>query len=122
MVARELHADTYRLVKQNKAAALQPREQQVFDYFRANPGRIISRDELSLKVWGFIMDGRSRTIDQTISTLRKKMPNGHTIVTRHRAGYQYVEQGFPQHEHGGSSGKSREGCEGSEGLTDWSNV
>ena len=92
MVARELHADAHRLVKQNNAAALQPREQQVFDYFRANTGRIISRDELSLKVWGFIMDGRSRTIDQTISTLRKKLSNGHAILTHHRAGYEYVER------------------------------
>ena len=90
MVARRFHADTRRLVKQKSAAVLQPREQQVFDYFSAHAGRIISRDELSLKVWGFVMDARSRTIDQTISTLRKKLPNGHAIVTRHRAGYQYV--------------------------------
>ena len=92
MVADRFHADTLRLVKQKSAAVLQPREQQVFDYFRANAGRIIPRDELSLKVWGFIMDGRSRTIDQTISTLRKKLCNGHAILTHHRAGYEYVER------------------------------
>lgn len=91
MVPRDFHADTLQLVKQQCARVLQPREQQLFDYFRANGGRIISRDELSLKVWGFVMDGRSRTIDQTISTLRKKLPNGHAILTRHRAGYEYVE-------------------------------
>lgn len=84
------HADVHQLVKQKNAAVLQPREQQVFDYFRANSGRVISREELSLKVWGFVMDARSRTIDQTVSTLRKKLSNGHTIVTRHRAGYEYV--------------------------------
>lgn len=79
-------------MKRNNVAVLQPREQQVFDYFRANAGRVISRDELSLNVWGFVMDGRSRTIDQTISTLRKKLPRGHHILTHHRAGYEYVEQ------------------------------
>ena len=77
-------------MKEKRAAALQPREQQVFDYFRTNAGRVISRDELSSNVWGFIMDGRSRTIDQTISTLRRKLPRGHGIVTHHRAGYEYV--------------------------------
>jgi len=79
-------------VKRKTPAALQPREQQVFEYFRANAGRIISRDELSLNVWGFVMDGRSRTIDQTIATLRKKLPRGHEIITRHRAGYEYLER------------------------------
>ena len=79
-------------MKLKNAAVLQPREQQVFDYFRANGGRVISRDELSLKVWGFLMDGRSRTIDQTVSTLRRKLGHGHDIITHHGAGYEYVER------------------------------
>jgi two-component system copper resistance phosphate regulon response regulator CusR len=87
-----IHADIREFVKRKNAAVLQPREQQVFDYFRVNAGRIISRDELSLRVWGFVMDGRSRTIDQTVATLRKKLPRGHDIITHHRVGYEYLKR------------------------------
>lgn len=79
-------------MKRISAAVLQPREQQLFEYLRANAGRTISRNELSLNVWGFVMDRRSRTIDQTIATLRKKLSRDHDIITRHREGYQYVKR------------------------------
>ena len=92
MFPPDIHADICEFVKRKSAAVLQPREQQMFDYFRANAGRVISRDELSLNVWGFIMDGRSRTIDQTVATLRKKLSSAHDIITHHREGYEYVKR------------------------------
>ena len=69
---------------------LAPREQQVLDYLRARPGRIVSRLELSRSVWGFDLDYRSRAIDQTVAQLRKKLPPGVRIVTHHTRGYEYV--------------------------------
>jgi DNA-binding response OmpR family regulator len=67
-----------------------PREQQVLEYLRAHPGRLISRDELSRGVWGFVLDHRSRAIDQTVANLRKKLCNGARIITHHGQGYEYV--------------------------------
>lgn len=77
-------------MKREGTALLRVRERELFDYFRAHSGRIISRNELSQHVWGFIMDPRSRTVDQTVATLRKKLGRGHQILTHHRDGYEYV--------------------------------
>jgi DNA-binding response OmpR family regulator len=74
----------------NTGPIFAPREQQVLEYLRAHPGRLISRNELSRAVWGFVLDYRSRAIDQTVANLRKKLHNGARIVTHHGRGYEYV--------------------------------
>jgi len=42
-------------------------------YLYANAGRIISRDELFSKVWKCQQTMTTRTVDQTISSLRRKL-------------------------------------------------
>jgi DNA-binding response OmpR family regulator len=69
---------------------LLPSEQRLFDYLRANPGRIISRAELAANVWKMKMDHRSRTIDQTVSKLRRKLEQSGTIITHAGRGYEFV--------------------------------
>jgi DNA-binding response OmpR family regulator len=84
-------------VKCTSGPSLKRREQQVLDYLRAHAGRVISRDELSDHVWGFRLDSRSRAVDQAIANVRKKLPTGAQIITRHGYGYEFVEdrQGAP---------------------------
>jgi DNA-binding response OmpR family regulator len=77
-------------LKHRKHRTLSGRERALWEYFQSNPGRIISRDELSVAVWGFVLDGRSRVIDQTIATLRKKLP-ANQILTRRGQGYECVQ-------------------------------
>jgi two-component system, OmpR family, phosphate regulon response regulator PhoB len=68
---------------------LPPREQQLLEFLRTRVGRVVTRDEISLGVWGFALDHRSRVIDQTISCLRRKLPPGHRIITISGVGYRY---------------------------------
>lgn len=56
-----------------------------------NLGKPMSRDELCRQVWKCEFRGTTRTIDQTIATLRKKLSATRRIVTVHRVGYFYEE-------------------------------
>ena len=77
----------------NDQSTLGTREQQVLEYFRNHAGRVLDRTELSERIWGFRLDPRSRTIDQTIAQLRKKLPPDQQIITHRTCGYQYVNGG-----------------------------
>lgn len=72
--------------------ALRRTEQLLLQYLRTNAGRPVPRDELAANVWRLKMDPRSRTIDQTISTLRRKLPTHTRILTRHQVGYEYAAE------------------------------
>jgi two-component system response regulator RegX3 len=50
-------------------------------------GQPMSREELSRRVWKCEYRGTTRTIDQTVATLRKKLKTSQRIVTVHRVGY-----------------------------------
>jgi two-component system alkaline phosphatase synthesis response regulator PhoP len=56
-----------------------------------NIGKPMSREELCRQVWNCEFRGTTRTIDQTIATLRKKLQPSQRIVTVHRIGYAYEE-------------------------------
>ena len=47
----------------------------LYRYLSENSGRPVSRAELSEKVWGQPYRGTTRTIDQTIAVIRKKLPS-----------------------------------------------
>ena len=67
-----------------------------FDLFRAlidAKGRVLSRDALLDKVWGYerALEIETRTVDLHISQLRKKLKMaGDRIVTVHNVGYRFV--------------------------------
>ena len=61
-------------------------------YFRQNEGKVLSRDELQLAVWGFIHDPRSRCIDQTVALVRKTLSPEEKIQTVHREGYRFKKE------------------------------
>lgn len=53
-----------------------------------NKGRVISRDELLNKIWGYGFDGENRTVDVHIRTLRQKLGEcGNYIETVRGKGY-----------------------------------
>ena len=52
---------------------LRCKELELICYLYANAGRIISRDELLSKVWKCQQTMTTRTVDQTISSLRRKL-------------------------------------------------
>ena len=59
-------------------------------YFRQHPGRILSREELAEQVWKQRHFYGSRTIDQTVSKLRKKLRRDEAqIMSVWSAGYRF---------------------------------
>ena len=63
-------------------------------YFFSNPRRVISREELLEKVWGYTHYPSTRTVDNHISRLRQKLesdPSRPThFLTVHGAGYKFL--------------------------------
>jgi DNA-binding response OmpR family regulator len=70
------------------------KEFEILKYFTKNPGRTISRDELLDKVWGYEIYPTSRTVDNHIVKLRKKIEddpeNPRHILTVYGIGYKYI--------------------------------
>lgn len=83
------------------SVALSPRETQLLGYLVANAPRVVSSDELLVEVWGYAPGVRSRTVESTIHTLRRKLE--HTpkqpdhLLTVHGEGYRWVALPAPTH-------------------------
>ena len=73
---------------------LSAREYQLLRYFIENRDKVISRDELLEKVWGYDSTPLTRTVDVHIAWLRQKLEdNPHRpryILTVHGMGYRFV--------------------------------
>ena len=72
-------------------AHLRTIEANLLQALSRNIGKPMSREDLYRQVWKCEFRGTTRTIDQTIATLRKKLSATQRIVTVHRVGYSYVE-------------------------------
>ncbi|HEY6769486.1 MAG TPA: winged helix-turn-helix domain-containing protein [Candidatus Sulfotelmatobacter sp.] len=84
---REVHCD-------GQPVTLTSKEFKTLAYLIKNPRRVISRDELLNEVWGYQNYPRTRTVDNHILRLRKKLESEpahpkhfHTV---HCAGYRFL--------------------------------
>jgi len=82
------------VTRQSNAIEISKREGQIIQFFAANPGRVISRNELYEKVWREQMtDLGTRTTDMHIAKLRSKIERDSSdpqiIKTVRGAGYKY---------------------------------
>ncbi|MBI5382682.1 MAG: response regulator transcription factor [Opitutae bacterium] len=77
-----------------EAAALTAREMKLVEMLAAHPGETLTRDALLNGVWGVDYFGTTRTLDQHVAQLRKKVePDPETptaIITVHGVGYRYA--------------------------------
>ena len=83
-----------KICRDSKELSITQREADMIRLFAANPGRVISRDELYKQVWGDCLDDiETRTVDMHIAKLRSKLePNPadpQIIKTVRGAGYLY---------------------------------
>ncbi|MFP4384996.1 MAG: response regulator transcription factor [Spirochaetia bacterium] len=80
-----------RCYRDGKSFSLTPREISLLELFYRNPGKVLDRDALFDAGWGTGYLPSSRTLDQNISRLRKKIGswNGGIIKTVHGAGYRW---------------------------------
>jgi two-component system response regulator ResD len=70
---------------------LTPREFDLLAFFVRHPGRVLVRDELLRKVWGYDYVGETRTVDVHVRRLRAKLTDkGRLIQTVTGSGYKFV--------------------------------
>jgi DNA-binding response OmpR family regulator len=85
----------YRLEQNGVVTALTPREMKLLDVFYSRPDQAIERNELLNAAWGIDYLGTTRTLDQHIAQLRKKLEtdpaNPKIILTVHGVGYRLGE-------------------------------
>ena len=68
-----------------------PREVRLLLLFAARPDEVISRDELLNSCWGLTYYGTTRTLDQHILVLRKKLgPEGRRLMSVRSLGYKFA--------------------------------
>ncbi len=83
----------YKLKKNNEEFDLSDREIKLIKIFLDHPDEVLSRDYLLDQVWGIDYSGTTRTLDQHIAQLRKKIEDRpaepKVITTVHGIGYRY---------------------------------
>jgi DNA-binding response OmpR family regulator len=85
---------TFELRRGEKIVSLTAREVKLFQIFITHPNEVLSRDRLLSEAWGHEYYGTTRTLDQTVVQLRKKLADigmdPKQIATVHGAGYRWV--------------------------------
>ncbi|MDT3695986.1 MAG: response regulator transcription factor [Ignavibacterium sp.] len=70
-------------------------EYKVIKYFVQREGEVIDRNKLLDEVWGYENYPSTRTVDNFIMNLRKKIEDDHSnpkhLLTIHKAGYKFVK-------------------------------
>jgi DNA-binding response OmpR family regulator len=87
----EIDPKTFQVRRGKTIDELTARELKLLQIFYAHPGEVLSRDRLLNEVWGYNYYGTTRTLDQVIVQLRKKLGdnggNPRHLVTVHGVGY-----------------------------------
>jgi DNA-binding response OmpR family regulator len=80
--------------KGKKAIDLSAKEFELMKYFIQRQGQVVTRNELLDDVWGYEVTPTTRTIDNYILGLRKKIEKNPAhpvhLITVHTAGYKFV--------------------------------
>jgi len=86
---------TFQLKRGKAVEELTAKELKLLRLFHEHPGQVLSRDRLLNEVWGYNYYGTTRTLDQVIVQLRKKLgDNGSEpkhLLTVHGVGYKLAE-------------------------------
>ena len=85
---------TFQLKRGKATEELTAKELKLLQLFHTHPGEVMSRDRLLNEVWGYNYYGTTRTLDQVIVQLRKKLgDHGEQpkhLLTVHGVGYKLV--------------------------------
>jgi DNA-binding response OmpR family regulator len=92
--AAKIDPKTFQLKRGKVVEELTARELKLLQFFHARAGEVLSREKLLNEVWGCHYYGTTRTLDQVIVQLRKKLgDNGgepRLLLTIHGVGYKLV--------------------------------
>ncbi len=85
----------YEIEREGERTPLTPRELELLCFLNSHRGEVLSRDRILEKVWGVKYFGTTRTLDQCVAQIRKKIgDHGRTpehVLTIHGVGYKLVE-------------------------------
>jgi len=83
---------TFQLKRGRAVAELTAKEVKLLQVFHEHTGEVLSRDKLLNEVWGYNYYGTTRTLDQVIVQLRKKLGDQEPgpLQTIHGVGYKLV--------------------------------
>ncbi len=89
-----IDAKTFQLHRGKATAELTARELKLLQFFFEHAGEVLSRDRLLNELWGYNYYGTTRTLDQVIVQLRKKLGDHgcdpRHLLTVHGIGYKLV--------------------------------
>ncbi len=89
----EVNPRTFKLSGRGQTIDLSERELKLIQFFYSRKGDVLSRDNILNAIWGIDYLGTTRTLDQHIAQLRKKIetdPSHPCIITTiHGVGYRY---------------------------------
>ena len=92
----KVDARRYEMKAHGHTHSLTPRELKLLSLFRDRPGEALSRDYLLDRAWGIDYLGTTRTLDQHVAQLRKKVEpdpsDPQFIITVHGVGYRWTDE------------------------------
>lgn len=90
----EVRYSTMETCHMGQPVEMTPKEFKMLEYMIKNPRRVISRDELLNQVWGYRSYPCTRTVDNHILKLRRKLEQQPSkprhFLTVHGAGYRFL--------------------------------
>lgn len=88
----KIDLDKYEVTINNINIDVTPKECEILYLIVMNKGRVLSREEILDKVWGYDYFGDTRVVDTQIKRIRKKLPEGNenwSIKTVYGIGYKF---------------------------------
>lgn len=84
---------TYEVTLNRKTQSVTARELKLLEVLASHPDEVLSRDDLLNAVWGVAYLGTTRTLDQHVAQVRKKVEadpaDPRVLLTVHGVGYRY---------------------------------
>jgi len=81
-------------LKNNKPIKLSSKEFEILQYLAQHEGEVVSRSMLLDKIWGYDVFPTTRTVDNFILNIRKKIEddpsNPKHLITIHTSGYKFI--------------------------------
>jgi len=89
-----MHLDTREVLRAGRSVELTTKEFELLSLFMENPRRVLTRDMIMDKIWGYDYSGESNVLEVYIATLRQKLEaGGHSRLIQTVRGAGYVLKG-----------------------------
>jgi DNA-binding response OmpR family regulator len=86
-----INLETYQATVDGRVLDLTYMEYELLRFFATNPGKVLTRETLLSRVWGYAYYGGARTVDVHVRRLRAKLgeAHAHLIQTVRSVGYRF---------------------------------